>query len=428
MVLMRGTPTLHSCLRRSAGVLLALAAVACAAQPAAEKPIARDIVLPKDGESIDAKVPANATLETLMASHGLPSDTVSSIVTAMTGVFNPRGLRANQAYRVTRTLDGILREFQYQIDTDRLLRVFRPSHAAPFQAEVVTIPKDTVLDALTVEIGKGQSLVGVLEAQGENVQLALELANIYGGEVDFNSDLQPGDRLEVIFERFVRHGDFVGYGSVMGAILDNSGRRLHAISFENQDGRLDYYDEEGRSLKRQFLKSPLPFDPRITSRFSRRRFHPVHGIYRPHLGVDYGAPAGTLVKAASSGVVDFVGVNGEAGRMVRIRHSGGYQTAYLHLSAYAPGLHVGSRVAQGDAIGRVGSSGTATGPHLDYRIIKNGTYVDPIAELKKMPKGEPIAGAGRLAAFSQQRDRVLDQMRALLASPASRTAPPSGTK
>ena len=424
---MWATPWSRSSRRRSATALLALATVGCAVQPAADKPIPRDIVLPKDGDSVDARVPANATLETLMASHGLPADTVSSIVTAMTGVFNPRGLRANQSYRVTRTLDGILREFQYQIDTDRLLRVFRPSTAAPFQAEDVTLPKETVLSALTVEIGKGHSLVGVLEAQGENVQLALELANIYGGEVDFNSDLQPGDRLEVIFERFVRHDEFVGYGAVKAAILENSGRRLHAVAFANEDGRLDFYDEEGRSLKRQFLKSPLPFDPRITSRFSRRRFHPVHGIYRPHLGVDYGAPAGTLVKAASGGVVDFVGTNGEAGRMVRIRHSGGYQTAYLHLSAYAPGLRVGSRVAQGDPIGRVGSSGTATGPHLDYRIIKNGTYVDPIAELRKMPKGEPIA-ASRLAAFSQERDRVFEQMRALLASPPSRTAAPSGTK
>lgn len=413
---------------RHAGAALCCAlAVACTGQTPAAKPLARDIVLPMDGQSVDAKVPANATLETLMSSHGLPTETVSALVSAMGGVFNPRGLRANQDYRVTRTLDGILREFRYQIDPDRLLRVFRSSDAAPFQAEVVNLPKELVPAALTVEIGRGQSLVGVLEAQGENVQLALELANIYGGEVDFNSDLQPGDRLEVIFERAVRHGEFVGYGAVKAAILENSGRRLHAVSFPNSDGRLDYYDEEGRSMKRQFLKSPLPFDPRITSRFSRRRYHPVHGIYRPHLGVDYGAPAGTLVKAASSGVVDFVGWNGEAGRMVRIRHSGGYQTAYLHLSAYAPGLHVGSRVAQGDPIGRVGSSGTATGPHLDYRIIKNGTYVDPIAELRKMPKGEPIEGS-RLTAFSQERDRVFEQMRALLTAAPSRTTTPSGTK
>jgi murein DD-endopeptidase MepM/ murein hydrolase activator NlpD len=412
---------------RTTLVFVCLLSLSCTSPQPTGSPVRRDIPLPLDAQSVDAKVPVNATLETLMVKHGLPAETIASLVGAMSGVFNPRGLRANQDYRVTHTLDGILREFRYQIDPDRLLRVFRPSNAEPFQAEVVTLPKELVLDAVTLEIEKGGSLVGALEAHGENVQLALELASIYGGEVDFNSDLQPGDRLEVVFERATRHGEFVGYGAVKAAMLENAGRRLHAVAFLNSDGRLDYYDEDGRSLKRQFLKSPLPFDPRITSRFSKRRFHPVHGIYRPHLGVDFGAPAGTLVKAASSGVVDFVGTNGEAGRMVRIRHSGGYQTAYLHLSAYAPGLHVGSRVAQGDPIGRVGSSGTATGPHLDYRIIKNGTYVDPIAELRKMPKGEPIA-ADRLAAFSVERDRVFEQMRALLAAAPSRQPTPSGTK
>jgi murein DD-endopeptidase MepM/ murein hydrolase activator NlpD len=228
--------------------------------------------------------------------------------------------------------------------------------------------------------------------------------------------------VEVLVERATRHGEFVGYGRVKGAILSNAGRQIYAVAFTDADGNVSYYDDEGRSLKRQFLKSPLPFDPRITSRFSRRRFHPVHGIYRPHLGVDYGAPHGTQVNAVAAGVVDFVGTNGEAGRMVRIRHTSGYQTAYLHLSSFAPGLKPGMRVAQGEFIGRVGSTGTATGPHLDFRIIKNGQYVDPIAEMKRMPKGDPIAPANR-AAFMAQRDRTLEELKALQ---ASTTAP--GTK
>jgi murein DD-endopeptidase MepM/ murein hydrolase activator NlpD len=372
-------------------------------------------VLPIDGQSIDARVPPNATFETLLRRQNLPAETTMALVQAVAGVFDPRNLRADQHYRVTRTLDGIFREFRYQIDADRLLRVRAASGESALTAEVITLPKEIEVEALVVEIGQGESLVGVLEAQGENVQLALELANIYGGEVDFNSDLQPGDRLEVLFERETRHGEFVGYGRVMAALLENEDRRLHAVLFPDADGPPAYFDEEGRSLKRQFLKSPLPFDPRITSRFSRRRFHPVHGIYRPHLGVDYGAPHGTSVETVASGVVDFVGTNGEAGRMVRVRHAGGYQTAYLHLSSFAPGLRVGARVTQGDFIGRVGSSGTATGPHLDYRILKNGTYVDPIAELKRMPKGEPIA-AGRLAAFAKERDDMLGRMAALVAA------------
>ena len=402
-------------------VLSGLISGACAASPDATAPARKDIVLPMDGQSIDGTVPPNATLEVLLRRHELPSETVGSLLTAIRNVFDPRDLRARQSYRITRTLDGLFREFRYQIDADRLLSVtLRGGETTP-KAEVITLPKEFVTEAMTVEIGKGQSLVGVLEARDENVQLALELANIFGGEVDFNSDLQPGDRVDVLFERAMRNGEFVGYGRVRAAILQTDGRRLSAVLFPDADNRPAYFDEEGRSLRRQFLKSPLPFDPRVTSRFSYNRLHPVHGTVRPHLGVDYHAAYGTAVKTVASGVVDFAGSNGEAGRMVRVRHAGGYQTAYLHLSAFAPGIRVGARLAQGDVIGRVGSSGTATGPHLDYRIIKNGKYVDPLQELKRMPKGEPIT-SGRLPAFLDVKVDELSQMTTLLASPTARPA------
>ncbi len=378
----------------------------------------RDIPLPVEGQSFDARVPPNATLELLLKRQNLPPDTTGSLLEAVKGVFNPKDLRANQAYRITTTLDGLFREFRYQIDPDRLLRVRAEPGTAAFTAEVITIPKEYRVEALTVEIGKGDSLVGVLDKLGENVQLALELANIYGGEVDFNSDLQPGDRIEVLFERAIRQGEFAGYGEVKAALLVNGGRRIHAVLFPDTDGHPAYYDDEGRSLKRQFLKSPLPFDPRVTSRFSNSRLHPVYGVYRAHQGVDFGAAYGTAVNVVANGVVDFVGNEGDAGRMVRVRHGGGYQTAYLHLSSFAPGLRVGARVAQGDFIGRVGTSGASTGPHLDYRIVKNGKYVDPIAELKRMPKGEPIA-AGRLPGFTKVRDESLGQLSSLLAAPAA---------
>jgi len=400
---------------RQAGIvcLAGLLAGACGSPAPTVTNRPTDIALAADGQSIDGKVPLNATFETLLHRQNLPLETVAALLKAVSNVFNPRDLRAHQTYRITRSLDGDFREFRYKIDADRVLRVSAVTGASGFHAEVMVLPTALEVEALVVEIGKGDSLVGVLESLGEDVTLALQLADIYGGEVDFNSDLQPGDRLELLFERATRYGEPVGYGSVLAAVMHNEGRRLPAVLFPDADGRAAYYDEDGRSLKRQFLKSPLPFDPRVTSRFSQRRFHPVHGIYRPHLGVDYAAAAGTRVNTVAAGVVDFVGTNGEAGRMVRVRHAGGYQTAYLHLSAFAPGIRVGSRVAQGDFIGKVGSSGTATGPHLDYRIIRNGTYVDPVAELKKMPKGEPI-GADRAAAFAQIREARLSQMATLL--------------
>jgi len=415
--------------RRALGLLgavgICLVAAACDSQPSVTSATAgaRDILLAVDAKSIDAKVPPNATLEMLLRRHELSPDITGSLLEAVSAVFNPKQLRAHQDYRITHTLDGLFREFRYQIDADRLLRVIaRPvtgaAEAAAFTAEVITLPKVFELDALAGEIGRGESLIGVLEETGENVQLALEMATIFGGEVDFNSDLQPGDRFEVLFERATRHGEFVGYGEIKSAVLENAGRRLTAIRSMDADGRPVWYDAEGRSLKRQFLKSPLPFDPRITSRFSNRRFHPVHRIYRPHLGVDYGAPYGTRVMTVASGVVDFAGSNGEAGRMVRVRHAGGYQTAYLHLSAFAPGIHVGTRVVQGDLIGRVGATGTATAPHLDYRILKNGRYVDPVSELKRMPKGEPLAPA-ELPAFFKLRDEVMGQLARILAAQAA---------
>jgi murein DD-endopeptidase MepM/ murein hydrolase activator NlpD len=379
----------------AATALLGLTAAGCSGPTGSSETAPRDIRLAPDGPTVEAKVPRNATFETLFQRHELPAETAGSLLKAVSEVFNPRHLRANQAYRISRTIDGLLREFRYQIDADRLLRVIaRPSTdaAVAFSAEVVTLPKVFELDAV----------VG---------QLALSMASIFGGEVDFNSDLQPGDRFELLFERATRDDQFAGYGDIKAAVLVNAGRRLTAVWTRDSDGKPVWYDEEGRSLKRQFRKSPLPFDPRITSRFSTNRFHPVHGRYRAHLGVDYGAPTGTAVLATASGVVDFAGWSGEAGRMVRIRHASGYQTAYLHLSSIPAGIRPGVRVAQDDLIGRVGSTGTATGPHLDYRILKNGRYVDPVAELKRMPKGEALA-AGQMQAFFTVRDDAMSQLAA----------------
>jgi murein DD-endopeptidase MepM/ murein hydrolase activator NlpD len=417
--------------KRALVLAVLVASAACGRdEPATTPKVARDIYLGPDGQSIDAVVPRNATLETLLRRHELPSDTMGSLMQAVASVFNPRNLRANQQYRITRTLDGLFREFQYQIDADRLLRVVAtralnaPDAAPAFTAEVIELPKTFVLTAIAVEIEKGGSLIGALEGRGENVQLALEMAKIFEGEVDFNSDLQPGDRLEVLFERAMRDGQFCGYGEIKAAIMNNDGRHLTAIGSKDASGNPEWHDADGKSLKRQFLKSPLFFDPRITSRFSTRRFHPVHGTYRAHLGVDFGAPYGTSVRTVANGTVEFAASSGEAGRMVRIRHTGGYQTAYLHLSSFASGIRVGARVSQGQVIGFVGATGTATGPHLDYRIMKNGQYVDPISEHKRMPKGETILPTA-LPAFLALRDEALGRMTNLLAAQPPAAAAPS---
>ena len=405
---------------------LGLASACQTPQPAPASAVRGDVRLARDGDTIEAKVPRNATLEGLLRQHQVSPDLTASVVEAVRGVFNPREIRANQQYQVTRTLDGFFREFRYQIDADRFLRVVARAGsvtAAPeFDVAVVPLPKEFELDAASAAITRDHpSLIGAFQADGENILLPLQLAEVFGGEIDFNSDLQQGDRIDVLFDRATRHGEFIGYGDLKAAIITTGDRTITAVRFIGEDGKAAWYDREGRSMKRQFLKSPLPFDPRVTSRFSLGRLHPVHGTVRPHYGVDYGAPTGTPVKAVASGVIEVAGWSGEAGRMVRIRHAGGYETAYLHLSAFGPGIRPGKRVEQGELIGRVGASGTATGPHLDYRILKNDKYVNPLTELSRMAPGEPIAGSA-LDDFMQTRDVVLGQLEERMAAAAAQGA------
>lgn len=372
-----------------------------------------DVVLPREAETIAAVVPPGTTFESLLRHNNIDGATTAAVVDAVRGVFNPRLLRASQPYQLSRTLDGLFREFRYEIDGSKFLRVVRRAVGADappqYAVDVVEIPREVRVVAESAEISKEHnSLSAALDAEGENVQLALALSDIFGGEVDFNSDLQRGDKFDVLFERIMRDGQFAGYGDVSGAILHHGGRVITAIRAQGPDGKFGWYDDNGRSLKRQFLKSPLAFipGPRVTSGFSLNRKHPLFGFNRAHLGVDYGAPYGSPVVAVSPGTIVLAGWAGEGGNEVMIHHSGGYDTYYLHLSAFAPGIHAGAHVEQGELIGRVGATGAATGPHLDFRIRRNGVFVNPVLERQRMPPGEPIP-ASMLADFQATRDRVL---------------------
>jgi murein DD-endopeptidase MepM/ murein hydrolase activator NlpD len=386
-----------------------------------------DVALAREMDTVSASVPADATFESLLRANQVDGPTATAVVASLDGTFNPRALRAGQPYRLTRELGGAFREFRYEIDVTKYLRVTRATSfgvnaPAAFDVHVVEYPRDVRVVAASAEISReNNSLSAALDHSGETIQLALLLSDVFGGEVDFNSDLQRGDRFEVLFERVFREGQFVGYGEVSAAVLKNAGRTITAIRAIGPDGRAAWYDEHGRSMKRQFRKSPLQFDPRITSRFSMSRVHPVHGGVRAHLGVDYGAPTGSPVVAVASGTVISADWAGDGGRMIRLRHTGGYETYYLHLSAFAPGLSPGDRIEQGDIIGRVGASGAVTGPHLDFRMRKNGVFVNPILEQQRMPKGEPIP-ASLLPAFEAVRDRALGDLARRIAANLSRAA------
>jgi murein DD-endopeptidase MepM/ murein hydrolase activator NlpD len=277
-------------------------------------------------------------------------------------------------------------------------------------ASVQPYAKEKIVTTIRGEIDSGHpSLISAMEASGEKIQLAMSLADVFGGQIDFESDLHPGDTFEVLFEKFTREGQFAGYGPILGARFSADGRQHKAFRWANPDARAAYYDENGRSLRRFMLRTPLKFEPRITSGFSMNRLHPVFRTYHAHLGIDYAAPVGAPVVAVSSGTVVSAGWAGGGGNQIRLRHSGGYETYYLHLSAFAPGIRDGAHVEQGQIIGRVGATGTATGPHLDYRLKRNGVFVNPLVVQRSLPPGDPIPPS-LLSAFYQFRDETVERL------------------
>ena len=228
-----------------------------------------------------------------------------------------------------------------------------------------------------------------------------------------NEILLSFDYFENQFDREVEEVFMSGGGSRMAGMEDmavefvNAGRRVRAVRFTPDGGSPGYYDERGTSMKRFFLASPLKFQPVVTSGFSKSRLHPVLREYRAHLGVDYRAPSGAPVVAVSDGVVLSAGMAGASGRLVHLRHANGFESEYLHLSAVS--VRAGERVQQGDVIGRVGSSGLATGPHLDYRLKKNGSFVNPVTAHRAMPPADPVP-ADQMKAFAAARDAAFTEL------------------
>ena len=367
-----------------------------------------DIYLRSDTTEIRGVVPARSTMDSMLRAHGVAAAAVDEVVAAARAVFDPRKLRSLQPFLLERSVDGALRLFEYEIDGDRFLRIARPPDSGDrLRAEVLPIPKTLEHATARGEIGEAApSLFQSIEAAGEGTELAITMAEVFAAEIDFNSDLQPGDRYSVTFERFRREGRPDSYGVITAARFENDGRVLQAFRFTTPGSKPDYYDEHGRSLRRFFLRSPLKFVPQVTSGFSARRMHPVLHTARAHRGVDYGAPSGAPVVAIAAGRVVSASFDRANGRMVRLRHSSGYESYYLHLSAFAPGIKAGVSIGQGEMVGRVGASGLATGPHLHYGLKKNGVFVNPLIEHRNLPPGEPVP-ASAMAAFDAVRDRAL---------------------
>lgn len=255
------------------------------------------------------------------------------------------------------------------------------------------------------------SLYAATDAIGLPDSVATQMAEIFGGDIDFHRDLRKGDRFSVVYETLFNQSQPARIGRILAAEFVNNGKAYTAIWFEGGDGH-GYYTAEGRNIRKAFLRSPLEFS-RITSGFSNARFHPILQSWRAHKGVDYGAPVGTRVRATGDGTVEFVGRQGGLGNLVVIRHQSRFTTHYGHLNGFAPGLRKGVRVSQGDVVGYVGRTGWATGPHLHYEFRINDVHQNPLAVA--LPSAPPLL-AHHLAEFRQHADPFvyrLDRMRSM---------------
>lgn len=273
-----------------------------------------------------------------------------------------------------------------------------------FRIAEQSLPLDIQVLVKSAEIR--HSLFGATDAAGIPDGVATQIADIFGGDIDFHRDLRKGDRFTVIYESINHLGKMVRSGRILAAEFVNDGHAYRAVWFQGADGQGGYYTADGKNIRKAFLRSPLEFS-RITSGFSTARFHPVLKEVRAHKGIDYGAPTGTRVKATGDGIVEFVGNQGGYGKLVILRHQGQYNTVYGHLSGYAPGLRKGSRVSQGDVIAYVGATGLATGPHLHYEFRVNGVHRNPLTIA--LPTALPLA-SHQLARFREQTEPVVARL------------------
>lgn len=350
------------------------------------------------------RIARGVTLSQTLAGMGVEPVTAADIIGSARGVFDLRHIRAGHVLEIGRSVGGDLRAVRYHIDGDRMLSV-HPDREG-FQAEVKKIPSRS--QVVTVRGKVNDSLFNAVEDAGERPELAMQLAEIFGWDLDFYTDPRQGDTFRVVVEKKTYlDGKPAGYGRILAAEYVNDGRPYQAILFHDPSGAPAYYAADGKSLQKAFLRSPLKFAAPITSHFSRHRFHPILKRYLPHLGVDYGAPMGTPVQAIGNGRVIFAGRKGGDGNMVKIQHSNGYQSMYLHLSRIL--VHVGQRVDAGDRIGRVGMTGLATGPHLDFRILDHGVFLNFEKLRLHLPPAKPVVASDR-AEFAAVRDRAMAEL------------------
>ncbi len=342
---------------------------------------------------------------TIMEDCGVGANKVQQILQASKNVFDLTKIRLGNRYEILREKDSLAQAafFVYELDNISTVVVSLKDslYAYNWKKEVVPVLKKA-------EVTISTSLWNDVQKAGIPAMMALKLSDVYDCTIDFFG-LQNGDSFEVMYEEFQHEGEYMGLGNIYYAEFIHAGKQYNAIRFNAGENSSMYWNEKGESMKKAFLKAPLNFT-RISSRFTYARKHPVLRIVRPHTGVDYAAPSGTPVVALGDGVVTHRGWAGGGGNTIKIKHPGNYVTSYMHLKGYAKGIVKGSRVTRGQLIGYVGSTGLSTGPHLDFRVYKNGKPIDPLK--MESPSVEPVSKE-KMPEFLAQMERYAFQMDSL---------------
>jgi len=393
--------------------LLALGAISLAGtltaarslpEPTVEWTASSSIVpgLPRVTRSFQIAVRPGDTLSRLFERNDLALDDLNAIMAVGGPTARLRTLMPGDQLQVRSSAAGRVIGLAVDIDEARRLEVERGARGFAVRTVEVPLERRTVRAEGSIE----SSLFASAADAGLSGSLTMALAGVFGYDVDFLQDLRRGDRFVVIYEQIWRDGEKLRDGPILAARFENDGRVLHAVRFTQGDGRTDYFAADGGSMRKALTRNPVDFT-RVSSGFSTSRRHPILNRVRAHQGVDYAAPAGTPVRAAGDGKVVFRGIRGGYGNAVVIQHGATYSTLYGHLSQFARGLGVGSRVAQDQIIGFVGASGLATAPHLHYEVLVNGVHRNP--RTVALPDAAPLKATDR-AAFEVEARRLLREL------------------
>lgn len=358
------------------------------------------------------------TLVTALERNGLNSARAFGLIHALRGVLDFRSCRPGDRFELLRAPAGEVERFVYHRSPLVSFRVERrQNHLVGFREE-----KQAKVEVSPVAVRIQGSLYSSIGRAGESLSLVSDIVDIFAWDIDFYTDCRPGDVVRLLVEKIVVDGKFVRYGHVLAAEYDGAIGIKRAFRYQTASGRVDYFDESGDSLRKAFLKSPLKFT-RISSGFGMR-VHPILGFSKKHYGVDLAAPRGTPIWAPADGTVVFAGRQGISGNMIKLRHVRGYQTVFAHLSSIAREVRRGGRVTQKQVIGKVGSTGRSTGPHLHYGMKRDGKFVDPFKQ--KFPPANPVAKK-ELAAYKNAISGLFERLEKVSRPLAAKTAAASAS-